>query len=125
MIQNASDTPLDENPGTLPNMQSALLSYFQPLTFTQIVKTVENFNLVETLTDFSFLGVRQPFTAQQLVQKPEGQRAWKWETVHSLPNLSLLPDDIIIFKSVSYRVMQKFDWTEYGYIEYHIVENYT
>ncbi len=125
MIQNGADTPLNQNPGTLPNVQGALLNWLQPMTFTLIVKTVENAVLVETPTDISTMGVRQPFTSRQLSIKPEGQRQWLWETMHCLPGIDLKTDDVIVFNGVKYRVMQSLNWTEYGYNEFHIVQGYT
>lgn len=122
--QNAKNVPLSANPGTLPNVAEALFSWFQPLFFTYMDKKTVNFQLVETPTIFNFQGVRQPFSPQQLKMKPEGQRQWKWETVHAYPTLVLAPDDIITFANVNYRVMEKLDWKEYGYVEYHIVQDF-
>ena len=124
-IFSASSIPLSNGQGNLPNVQGAMLEWFQTLSFVQIVKSIVNFQVVETETTTVFQGVRQPFTAQQLLMKPEGQRLWKWETIHSFPDLQLKPDDRIIFGTLKYRVMQKSDWKEYGYIEYHIIEDYT
>lgn len=125
MIKDASSIPLTANSGTLPNVSGALLNWFQILTFTTIVKTVVNFQLVETTTTQDYQAVIQPFTAQQLMIKPEGQRLWKWFTLHSFTDLILVPDDIATIQGVAYRVMGKWDWKEYGYIEYHLVEDYT
>lgn len=125
MIQNGKDTLLTANPGTLPNMQNAIADWFQTMTFQKVVKTTVNFVLVEALTTFSAMGVRQPFTPQQLLMKPIGQRQWKWETLHCYPDLILDPDEIVLFLGTKYRVMQKLDWKEYGYLEYHLVEDYT
>lgn|SRR5574343_364486 len=124
-IHNASSVPLTSNPGTLPDVSAALLNWFQPITFTKIVKTVVNYKAVETKTNFSFQGVRQPFTPQDLMMKPEGQRSWKWEMIHCYPDLVLIPDEIIYFGLTKYRVMQKLDYKEYGYVQYHITEDYT
>lgn len=125
MIKNAADVLLTANPGTLPNMQSAMGNYFQPLVFTQIQKKVgDTFTLVEQTVKTNFMGVRQPLTGQQLQMKPEGQRQWKWERIHAYPDLVLGVDDQIMFGSVQYRVTDKFDFTEYGYVEYHIVQDY-
>lgn len=124
-ILNARDVLLSANPGTLPNVQDAMTSWFQVLTFTKIKKEIVNFQLVETSESTTFCGVRQPFTAQQLSMKPDGQRNWKWETIHAFPNLILKPDDVIVFSGCVYRVMQKTDYKEYGYIEYQIVQDYT
>jgi hypothetical protein len=124
MIKNGKDYPLSSNPGTLPDMQGAMLSWFQRLTFTKVVKTVVNHEVEEETTTFEFTGVRQPMSPQQLEMKPEGQRAWKWEMIHAFPDLILKPDEIIVFESVPYRVMKKSDFKEYGYILYEIVEDY-
>lgn len=124
-IKNANKIPLNQNPGTLPNMQGAMLDWFQILTFTQIKKVVENFNLIEKTYSTSFQGVKQPFTAQELMMKPEGQRSWKWFTIHAFPDLVLTTDEIINFGGENYRVMQKSDFTEYGYVMYQICQDYT
>ncbi len=124
VIQNASSIPLNANPGSLPNVSDALMSWFQQMTFTLITKSVINHELVEIGTDYSTMGVRQPFTPQQLAMKPEGQRQWLWETMHTLPGITLKVDDVIVFSGVRYRVMQKLDWKEYGFTELHIVQDY-
>lgn len=123
-ISNACDRLLTDNPGTLPNMQGAMLNYFQKLTFTMIKKSVVDFNLVEAKVSSSFMGVRQPLNAQQLSMKPEGQRSWKWEMIHCFPDLILSTDDIIYFDHLPYRVMNKWDFKEYGYVLYEIVQDY-
>lgn len=123
-IKNAKNTSLSANPGTLPNMQSTLANWFQKLVFTRVIKETINFKVQETRIDYHFMGVRQPFGPQKLDMKPEGQRKWKWETVHAYPDLVLEPDEIIYFRDVPYRVMEKYDWTEYGYVEYHLVQDY-
>ena len=108
----------------LPDVSDALLDWFQNMTFDLITKAITDYDLTETATTISTKGVRQPFSAQQLSIKPEGQRAWKWETLHCLPNVKLNPDDIVVFNGVRYRVMEKLDYSEYGYLEYHIIQDY-
>ncbi len=125
IISNANSIRLNQNTGTLPDMEDAMRSWFQPMIFTRVQKTVKNSLVVETKTDISFSGVWQPFTAQQLKQMPEGQREWKWFTVHAQIGLSLKPDEIVIYLGNSYRVMEKLDYEIYGYNEYHLVEDYT
>lgn len=125
MIKNACNTLLSANPGTLPDMQDALTDYFQRLSFVRVKKETINFQNVETETPHNFMGVRQPFSPQQLMLKPVGQRSWLWEMIHSYPDLILTTDEVILFGKVRYRVMQKLDYKEYGYIEYHIVQDYT
>lgn len=125
MIKNGKDTSLSSNPGTLPNVQGAILDWFHNLTFTRVTKEVKNFNVVETLEEISSQGVVQPFTVEQLMIKSEGQRSWKWFTIHALPSLILNNDEIIIYDGQNYRVKDKLDWSKYGYVEYHIIEDYT
>ena len=123
MISNASSKSI--TPNALPNMSGTILDWFQPLTFTRMTKTVVDFKLVESPSSVSFMGVIQPLSPQQLAMKESGQRAWIWKQIHALPDLVLNIDDVISFGSKSYRVMEKLDYTEYGYVEFHIVEDYT
>lgn len=122
MIINAKDKPLTYT--GLPQVGEVLPSWFQPLTFDVITKTVVNYEVAETKITISTQGVRQPMSSQQLQIKPEGQRAWKWETIHCLPDVRLKVDDIIIFDGVKYRVMERWNWAEYGYVQYEICQSY-
>lgn len=124
-IRNAADVSLGENPGTLPNVSDAMLAWFQPLTFGVIVKTVVNFNVVEDAVDTEFFGVWQPFTPRQLAIRPEGERKWPWFTLHALPSPSLQPDDIVIREGVQYRVMSKKNYSQYGFNEYTLTQDYS
>jgi hypothetical protein len=69
--------------------------------------------------------VWQVLTDKKLMMKPEGQQAWDWFMVHSQPQLNLEVDNVIIYRSKQYRVMAKKDYSLYGYIEYHLVDDYT
>lgn len=124
-IFNAGSLPLSANPGTLPNMAGTLNDWFQQLSFTTIVKTIVNYVVVETPTTVTFMGVKQPFTPEQLAMKPEGQRSWNWFMIHSYPSLALKTDEIISFNGELHRVMARLDYTDYGYLEYHVVRDYT
>lgn len=118
-IINACNIPLNQINGTVPDVSGALQSYFQPMVFTKIVKTVVNFQVVETPTRINFQGVIQPFTDQQLKMLPEGQRTqWQWWTMHCEPAVILQPDEVVYYLGVQYRVMAKKDCTLYGYNQY-------
>jgi len=121
-IINAKDKPLTYT--GLPQVGEVLPSWFQTLTFELVTKSLIDYEVQETLQTITTQGVRQPMSAQQLAIKPEGQRAWKWETMHCLPDVKLRVDDIILFNGVKYRVMERWDWSEYGYLEYHICQAY-
>ena len=112
------------NSGTLPQVGDTLLDYFQVIQFSVVQKSVVDFQVQENVTTISFMGVWQPFGAQKLKMKPEGQRKWKWFQLHSDPSLSLFPDDIVTFNSVQYRVMDRLDYALYGYMEYHLISDF-
>lgn len=124
MIINGKNTSLKNSFSTLPNVSEVLPEWFQPMTFELVTKSIVDYEVQETLVEIKTQGVRQPMTAQQLSIKPEGQRGWKWETLHCLPNVKLNIDDIIIFDNVKYRVMHRWNWAEYGYLEYEICQAY-
>lgn len=124
-IQNASDIPLTQNQGNLPNMGDALLSWFQAMTFTVVTKQTVNFVVVETGTDVSFQGVWQPFGPQDLAIKPRGERDWKWFMVHADPTLVLSPDDVVKYQGTQYRVKEKLDYVPYGYVQYNLIQDFT
>lgn len=125
MITNAKDRPLGANTGGLPDMGDALFNYLQPMTFTRIVKTIVNYEVVETPTDFDTQGVWQPFSPQMLMMKPEGQRKWSWFMLHVLPGLNLEDDEVVTYLGVQYRVKSKLEYQLYGYQQYELVDDYT
>lgn len=121
---NAKLKPLNQNSGTVPDMSVALQNWFQAMIFSIITKTVVNYKVVEASTDINFRGVWQNLSPQQLQLKPEGQRAWRWYQVHAEISLQLFPDQVIVYLEKKYRVMAKIDQSLYGYLEYHLVEDY-
>jgi hypothetical protein len=124
-IKNAANTPLNVRQGTLPDVSGAMQDYFQEMTFDQMVKTTVGFQVVETTTPVTFRGTWQPFTDRQLFLKPEGQRAWSWFWLHAEPELTLEVDDIVIWGGVQTRVMSRKDYALYGYVEYHLVQDWS
>lgn len=125
MILNASSKTLDQDAGTLPNMESTLLNYFRPMTFEKLTKTVSGFQARETAEVITGLGVIQPLTGKQLLLKPEGQRAWSWFQLHIDTSLLVDVDEIIIHLGTQYRVMAQKDYSLYGYMEYELVTDWT
>jgi hypothetical protein len=120
-IQNAANTPLTFQQGTVPNMMEALTDYFQEMVFTKIVKTVVGFQVLETATNINFMGVIMPYSGRDLNLLPEGQRAWNWQTLFSQPVLTLFPDDVVTWQGRQVRVMSRKDYALYGYVEYSLV----
>ena len=109
----------------LPNVESAMCDWFQPLTFETIVKSTKNFKTVETATTINFSGMIQPLTQEQLAVLPNVNYSWSYFMVHSCTKLQLKTDDRIKYKGQFFRVQSKRDYSDYGYMEYNIVQDYT
>lgn len=126
MIKNACDTPLNSGAvPTLPQVGGALKGMFQPLTFGVITKTVVNHRVVETTVNVSAQGNIQPFTPRQLLIKPEGQRAWTWFTLYADPSLVLEVDSVVTYLGTATRVESRRDWSQHGFVEYELCQDYT
>lgn len=123
-IFNASNRPLNEMAGTVPDVSGAMTDWFQPMVFTQIVKTTSGFQVVETPTVTNFRGVIQPLRDRELQLKPEGQRSWTWLLLHAEPTLKLDTDEVVTYLGVQTRVMARKDYSLYGYVEYHLVQDW-
>lgn len=108
----------------LPNLSGPVKAYMQKLTLVKITKAVVNYEEVEIETVINTKGVRQALPPQDLEILSRGQRAWKWECLHLLPNVDLKPDDVVKYKGTRYRVKDKYDCSEYGYIEYLIAQDF-
>jgi len=124
MITNAGNTTLNQAHSNLPNLSMTITKWFISIDFVRITKTTVDFETVETESSESFQGVVQNLDSKQLQIYPEAQRAWGWKMIHALPSLIMNVDDRMIFDSIKYRVMNIRDYKEYGYMEYHIVEDY-
>ena len=124
-IGNGKNTPLNVKTGTVPDVGMAMRDWFQPMVFTRVVKQTVGFQDVETEEPINFEGVIQVFTPRQLLLKPEGQRAWTWLWLHADPSLTLNVDEIVSYLGVSTRIMARKDYTIYGYVEYHLVQDWT
>jgi len=123
-IKDASSLPLSQQTGNLPNVGSALLNWFQPMTFKILTKTVENFRDVETALVVVFQGVMQPLSDEDLRIKPSGERSWIWQNLHSDTSLEMETDDVVEYQGIQYRVKTKGNYAMYGYYNYHLVEDF-
>jgi thiazole synthase ThiGH ThiG subunit len=108
----------------LPNLSNPVRAYMQRLTLVKISKEIVDYEEKEVQTVINTRGVRQPLDPQELEILQRGQRAWKWECLHVLPNADLKPDDVVLYKGARYRVKEKYDYSEYGYIEYLIAQTF-
>ena len=123
MITNGNTLPIFTS--GVPNVQDALSNWFTTLSLGKITKSVVNYHLQEVVTWANYQAVLQPFTTKQLQIKPDGQRAWAWSTLHIKGTDSeFCLDDQVFIGNKKHRIMQKFEWSDYGYIEYQLIEDY-
>jgi len=109
-----------------PNMRSAVMAWAVPTTVFVSAKRQVDFKTVESYFEKTVNMFRVP-TGQQLEMKHEGQRRWNTETIYADNQLDLRVDDIIIFDCADgqkFRVMNKTDWNQFGYVEYHVTSDY-
>lgn len=108
----------------LPDVSQGVQMFFQNIKIDLVRKINENGYLKEHKHCILTQGVRQTFTPRQLAMKPEGQRTWKWSRLHMLPEPKLKLDDIANIRGTKYRVMSSVDQSEYGFMEYDLIEDY-
>ena len=122
---NAKDRPFGQSAAGLPDVSEGITSFFQPLTFGVITQTVVDGYTNDAVVSVSTKGMWSPMSPQEVAIKPEGERAWIWDSVFCLPDIVLYPGDRIVYQGVNYKVMSKRDWAAYGYLEYSVVNEFS
>lgn len=124
MIKNANKTLLNENSGTLPQLDDGLRNWYQKMKLLKITKTVDNFVAKESTMAIDCFGTFQPMSPAQIQMRPEGQRDWKWFIIHTNTALPLEGDDVFKYLGKNYRVKDHNDARLYGVFQYNVVEDY-
>lgn len=109
-----------------PNMNSAVMAWAKPTTIYVVGKRLHDYKTVETFYEHRMKVFRVP-SGQQLEMKPEGQRAWNKETLYTDTKYGLDVDDVIFFdckESEGFRIVNKTDYSQFGFIQYDIVSDY-
>jgi hypothetical protein len=123
-IKNAKDMKLSETFSNLPDMSGPVSSFPQPLQWGKMIKTLVNGYVQEIVEWTSIQAVVQPLKAEALEMKPEGERAWKWYELYTLANVLMSTDDVVILHGIQYRIMDRSNLSEYGYMKYEVQEDY-
>jgi hypothetical protein len=95
-----------------------------------IVWITSNINInglsVETRQNVLIKGNIQNYKGQEIELLREGQRAWIWKQLQcsNLNKYVFNINDRLIYQNIEYKVMQKRDYNEYGYIKYILCQNY-
>lgn len=107
-------------------MRDAVMAWAEDITVLVTSKRQEDYKTVEQYFKQTVKMVRIP-SGQPLDMKTEGQRRWNSETIYTDMTLDMKVDDALCFDdepTCKYRVLNKTDWSRYGYVEYEIVSDY-
>jgi len=78
-----------------------------------------------TPVEEKYLASIQPLKPQELLVKPQGERAWAWYMIHSLVNIPLKVGDRFESNGVKYKIMGKSNYSQYGYYYQECIEDVT
>lgn len=120
-----ANSDLTQNLGNLPDMNDAIRSTFQLLTFDVINKTILPGGLLqETTTPVQFYGAVNVHIPTPLDIAAHGQRAWSMKDCHSDIAVQLANDNVVIYLGVQYRVQGYSDYTRFGYQGFQLILDY-
>ena len=123
-IFNASSLTVAEAARTQPNVSSAMRDWFRTVTVIRITDEQQQGQIVEKTTPSFQSAVIQPYRGRILQIMKEGQRSWKWSTAHFNADVDLPINSIVIDKGKPYRIMTEKDFTDFGYVKYHVIRDY-
>ena len=123
MIQNAKDIKLCSSTLGLPDVGIALLALLQTvkiLLITQQLIGGYNKEIIETIYAKAVIIPND----QPLKMAKEGDREWDSSTVYCTPEFSPSNNDVFILLKKRYRVVNKSDFSQYGYMKLSVTEDY-
>lgn len=122
MIQSAGKKKISENPA-LPGVHGVIDTFLQNVRIGIVVKQIIRGKQQEIATWRNVRGMRQAMS-ERLAAMKEGERSWRWHVFYFMPDVVLATDDVIVFQGSRYRIMEKTDWAQYGYLQYNAIEDY-
>lgn len=108
----------------VPNVSADIRGWFRALQLIYVETTIVDMEAKRVERIFDCMGVIQPFVPSQLKLKPEGERSWKWNLLHTGPEVDLKPGEDFLIRGSRFRVMGKAPWSDYGTNIYELVEDY-
>lgn len=108
----------------MPQMRAAFSGWKSLVTLEVVTNAINADGLnIPTTTQKIFKGTVQPLSVEQLRIKPESQRSNEWLQLHFENGATELNDgDQIIYKTKSYKINGKKDYSLNNFIEYHAME---
>jgi len=106
----------------LPDVSDVIVDWFTDIKFGIVLRANLNGDWKETVSTITTRGVVQPYKPQINEILPEGTWAWQYRSVHCQKDLTVNVNDYIIYNSKRYKVMEKLDFSLYGYYKYVVKE---
>ena len=122
MIRSAGKLKISENPA-LPSVQGVVDTFLQAVKIGIITKTIIR-GKTQEITNWKTIRASRQAMTESLAVRKEGERSWRWHVFHVTPDVLLQTDDIVVFQGTQYRIMEKEDWAQYGFLKYNAIENY-
>ena len=122
MLRCGKNTPLRES-SMLPDMFTGVSAFRQNSKVGIVQKQIIDNRTQEIVVWKNVMICRQAMDEKLSISK-EGERSWRWHTIYAGPDLDLETDDIIVIHGTRYRIMDKENWQEYGYLKYSAIEDY-
>lgn len=124
-IASANRLSVTDAAVALPSMHGTITGWFRTLVLGRVTKTVVDFETKEVFRELRCMGVVQPHGPRELRLKPEGQRQWNWQMLHTTRDVNLQNDERFSLRGVPFRVMSKQDYSDYGYVTYELIQDFT
>ena len=127
-MMNGKNQTLNNINSNLPNMSGTIQGWFLDITFKYVIRVLDDDSAdftEETEQIIHTKGVVRPPSAKDLKLMPEGAWAWEWLQIHCLPDIKLETNQFVIYDGKRYKVMDKKDYSKYGYVRYTLLEAYT
>ena len=122
---SASQLDYQDCVATTPSVRETVLGWLRPITVGFVTDMIDDTGQNVPITrQLNTAGCIQPLKSRELEIKPEGERAWGWYCLYATRDLQLKTDDKVILRGVTYRVMAKRDWFDYGYVRYELLQGY-
>ena len=122
-LEKAANRTLAEGTAALPDVGFGIDHLLQPTRIAIIQTELVNGYSQEIPVYFNAQVARQPMP-EELAIKMLGERSWRWHILHIKADVRLRTDDRVVIFGTKYRIMNKRDYSQYGFVEYQAIEDY-
>lgn len=124
-IVGASRLSYQDAIATTPSVRETVQGWVRPIVFGHVTTRIDETGQATSITrEVATTGCVQPMKPRELKIYAEGERAWGWYVLYVTADILLKADDKVTLRGTTYRVMDKMDWSEYGYVRYGLLEGY-